>query len=223
MLNYKPSSIDNLLKRSAQLTNKLVVDIAHSMNIVPPQNLKRAKGWQGQLVETFLGAQASSRAIPDFPELGIELKTLPINQAKQPIESTYVCVVPNKQETTTWQNTWVYKKLRHVLWVPIEVNKDQDLTTHKFKQPFLWQPSAQQDLILQQDWEDLSSMLYMGHADKLTATYGTSLHIRPKASNCNVTNLTKSTNLDADTCYIIPKGYYLRTSFTKSILCQVVN
>ena len=53
----------------------------------------RAKGLAGTLIERALGASAGSTAEPDFPALGIELKTIPIDAAGRICESTFVCTI----------------------------------------------------------------------------------------------------------------------------------
>lgn len=46
------------------------------------------------LLELYLGAMAGSKPEQDFPELGIELKTIPVDAAGKPLETTFVCVAP---------------------------------------------------------------------------------------------------------------------------------
>ena len=60
-------------------------------NVAIPANLQRHKGWPGMLIEKWLGASAGSKPQQDFPELGIELKTIPIDANFSPLETTYVC------------------------------------------------------------------------------------------------------------------------------------
>src|SRR5512136_2674283 len=50
-----------------------------------------AKGKIGDLLERATGG---SGATHDFPALGIELKSVPVDEAGLPRESTYVCTLP---------------------------------------------------------------------------------------------------------------------------------
>src|SRR5262245_63735628 len=81
----------------------------------------RAKGWAGGLIEAALGASASSRSEPDFQLIGVELKTIPVDRAGVPTESTYVCTVPLAgTDDPRWEASKVHLKLRRVLWMPLE-------------------------------------------------------------------------------------------------------
>ncbi len=89
-----PSCKQELLNRVQRLAGLTLAEVANDANIEIPVDLKRNKGWIGLLLEHVLGASASSRPEPDFPTLGIELKTLPINSQGKPLETTFVCVAP---------------------------------------------------------------------------------------------------------------------------------
>ena len=91
--NAPPKTEKELLERAMAIAGLTLGELAHSLGITPPSNLKKHKGWAGQLLELVLGATAKSLPEPDFCELGIELKTIPINSSGEPKESTYVCTV----------------------------------------------------------------------------------------------------------------------------------
>ncbi|MCW8901683.1 MAG: DNA mismatch repair protein MutH, partial [Gammaproteobacteria bacterium] len=89
-----PTSEKELLERARQLAGLTLAGLADKFNKSIPKDTRHAKGWIGQLIETTLGATASSLAEPDFQLIGIELKTLPLTNSGKPKESTYVCTVP---------------------------------------------------------------------------------------------------------------------------------
>lgn len=212
----EPSCIDELTSRYNAIAGKKIADLAKQHKIAIPATLNRTKGWMGQLIELTLGAKAGNKAMPDFPNLGIELKTLPLNRALQPSESTYVCTAPLHTENTTWEQSIVYHKLRHVLWVPIEGVSNKPLAERCIGTPFLWQPSKEQLAALRQDWEELMDFLQLGNVATLSAKHGKFLQIRPKAANSRV--LVNTINIDGKMIKTVPKGFYLRTIFTKLIL-----
>lgn len=213
-----PSCISELTSRFQTLAGRKISDLASQHNIKVPKSLHHTKGWIGQLIELALGASAGNKAIPDFPTLGIELKTIPLNQKLQPCESTYVCTAPLKSTSTNWETSTVYKKLRHVLWVPVEGQTDKLLTERRIGTPFLWQPTTEQTIVLQQDWEELMELLHLGGIENLSAKHGTYLQIRPKAANGSV--LVNTFNDAGSVVQTVPKGFYLRAMFTKLILQQ---
>jgi DNA mismatch repair protein MutH len=167
------------------------------------------------LLEHALGATAASRPEPDFAQLGIELKTLPLNAQWQPKESTFVCTAKLPGEAN-WHESNVYQKLKKVLWIPVEADPNLALSQRRIGKPILWQPTAAQEKILQQDWEELMEMLTLGAYQQLTAKIGTYLQLRPKAANSRV--LRAMLNTDSEPLLIVPRGFYLRTCFTKQIL-----
>lgn len=211
-----PQNLQELQLRCQQITGKTIGQLACELELEPPANLLQAKGWQGQIVELYLGATAKSHALPDFPDLGVELKTIPINAQYKPLESTYVCTVQTNEVAQYWRDSWVYRKLRTVLWVPILGDKSSTLISRQILKPILWHMDAAMEEILQTDWEELMELLQLGHAQQLSAKFGTFLHIRPKAANSYV--LTTYLDMDGLPTKIVPKGFYLRPQFTQEIL-----
>lgn len=211
-----PQNLQELQIRCQQISGKRIGSIAHELGQITPEQLLHAKGWQGQLVEQYLGASAKSHALPDFPHLGIELKTIPVNSKLKVLESTYVCTVQTNEMALDWKDSWVYHKLSHVLWVPLMGNSEDAIEDRIVLNPIFWQMDSSMESILRTDWEELMELLQLGYAKNLSAKFGTYLHIRPKAAN----NKTLNTYIDAlgNHTKIVPKGFYLRSNFTQSIL-----
>src|SRR5205085_10386128 len=98
--------------------------IAARHGVVVPADLRLNKGWAGQLLETALGATAASRAEPDFPQLGIELKTVPIDRRGRPLESCFVASLDLAAPDRRWETSPVRCKLARVAWVAVEAAAD---------------------------------------------------------------------------------------------------
>jgi len=212
-----PQSQDELLARCDALAGKTLGQIAAELDIVVPENLQRHKGWVGMLLERYLGADAGNQAEPDFMGLGIEMKTMPLNALGQPKESTYVCTVSMHQTgELVWKECWVRRKLSHVLWVPIEADPNIPLFERYIGNAWLWKPSPEQDDILKRDWEELMDRIVLGEQADITAKEGEYMQIRPKAANSQVR--VKGVSEQGEQELINPKGFYLRTSFTKQLL-----
>jgi len=207
-----------LLNLCDQIAGITILELANSLKITPPRSLNNNKGWIGQLLEQHLGASGGNLPIVDFPNLGIELKTIPINpRTLQPLESTFICTAPFNQPGIGWEQSIVKLKLSNVLWVPIESVNNLDLINRRIGKAFLWQPNHDQLTILQQDWQELTEMLQFGNIQLLSAKYGQYLQIRPKAANCK-DNLANYITSNGESIKTVPRGFYFRTSFTKSIL-----
>jgi DNA mismatch repair protein MutH len=214
-----PASQDELLARCEALAGKTLGQVADQHGIVVPDDLLRHKGWVGGLLEAVLGADAGNRAEPDFIRLGIEMKTMPLNKMGLPKESTYVCTVAMQQTgELDWHQSWLRRKLSHVLWVPIEAESTIPLRERYIGQAWLWQPSFEQETQLRRDWEELMDRVVLGGQAEITAKEGEYLQIRPKAAHSRV--IAAGVSEEGLNEKINPKGFYLRTAFTRLLLEQ---
>lgn len=212
-----PSSSAVLLDRCKAIAGLTLGELAQMADVAIPANLQRHKGWPGMLIEQWLGASAGSKPQQDFPELGIELKTIPIDAHFRPLETTYVCFAPLlMQPGITWQTSNVRNKLQQVLWLPVEGDRHIPLAQRRVASGFYWQPSRQEDALLQQDWEELTEQILMGHVEAITSRHGEALHIRPKAANGKV--LTDALGPEGQRIKTRPRGFYLRKTFTQQVL-----
>jgi len=220
-----PSSEHELLEKVQSLAGLTLAEVADEAGIEVPKNLKRNKGWVGLLLEHVLGATASSRPEPDFPHLGIELKTLPINSQGKPLETTFVSVAPLVGLVgINWQNSWVRKKLSRVLWVPIicenlngETNEKKiPLAKRQIGSAFIWSPSTEEELLLAMDWQELTDMITLGNIEKINGKHGQVLQLRPKAANSKAK--TQAFDQHGRPFMTLPRGFYLKIPFTQMIL-----
>ena len=218
-MHTSPRTLAELQARSQALAGLTLGQIADSLALRVPANLQKDKGWVGQLLEQALGASAGAKAEPDFPHLAVELKTLPIDQRSKPLESTYVCVAPlTGVAGLHWQDSWVCRKLQRVLWVPILAERQIPLAERVVGTPFLWQPNHAQQQALQQDWEELMEQITLGGIDSIRGAQGKILQLRPKAANSKA--LTDAVGANGEPIRTLPRGFYLKASFTASLLQQ---
>jgi len=173
------------------------------------------KGRVGEQVERALGATGGSAATWDFPELRVELKTIPVDARTQaPSESTFVCAVSLADaERAEWSTSWARAKLSRVLWVPIELGQDG---ARRVGEPRLWSPSAEQDAILAGDFEEIMGRVGVGDVEGVTARLGRWLQMRPKAAHGGVRTIVPAS--DGEMVATVPRGFYLRALFTGAIL-----
>lgn len=215
-----PDTESELVNRVAGLSGMTLGELARKIDWPIPKDLKRDKGWIGQLLEVHLGASAGNLSEPDFQLLGIELKTLPLNKNQQAKETTYVCTVPLLGHIgLQWQQSCVYRKLSRVLWLPIEADPDIALAQRRVGHGFIWSPNAQDFDIIRQDWEEFMELICLGQVDSITAHQGEYLQIRPKAANASV--VTQGIGPDGRIQDTLPRGFYLRTLFTNQILKHI--
>lgn len=170
-------------------------------------------------MEVALGATASSRAEPDFPHLGVEMKTIPVGPDGRPTQSTYVCVAPaDGSLARTWNASWVRRKLSKVLWIPITTGPGIDLPDRRVGTPLLWTPDPEESAALREDWEDLSDAIHRGEFWAIDARRGKVLQLRPKAAKG--TDLAWAVDDEGYMAQVQPRGFYLRASFTHQVLSK---
>ncbi len=214
-----PKTEQALLQRVVSLAGLTLTEAAQQVGLIVPNDLRTMKGWVGQLLERCLGCDAGTAPEPDFSHLGIELKTIPVDAAGKPLESTYVSIVPlYNHQGINWHNSDVKAKLMRVLWVPIEGEAHIPLPLRRIGCGIFWSPNREQMKILQSDWEELMDYVIMGQVEQIDARMGRYMQIRPKAANAKA--LTWGVAPDGSKIQTLPRGFYLRTCFTKQIIAH---
>lgn len=215
-----PQSESELMARASAIAGLCFADLAQELEVKVPNNFAKQKGWGGQVIETILGATAGSKPVQDFEELGIELKTIPLNNILQPAETTYVCYAPLTDIAgISWENSNVRNKLQKVLWIPVQGERSIAPKDRIIGSPILWQPNSNENKQMQNDWEELMELIALGQIESITARIGEVLQMRPKAANGKA--LTQAIGPDGSIIYTRPRGFYLRKNFTQSILDSV--
>lgn len=215
-----PRDEQELMRRSRNIAGRTIAELAAHQRIPVPSDLRRAKGWVGELIERCLGATAGSTPQPDFPHLGIEVKTVPIDGNGRPRESTHVCAITlDEVQGAQWSSSRVRAKLARVLWVPIEAADGIALAERRAGQPVLWSPDAQVEEQLRRDWEEHMEMIALGRADAIRGEQGVFLQVRPKAASGR--SRTGASNSEGGRASTLPLGFYLRASFTTAMLAGV--
>ena len=203
-----PETIDELIRRARALEGVRVADLATRVGFAVDGEAVRTKGKVGELLERALGATGAGAEM-DFPRLGVELKTVPLEGGK-PAESTFVCALPLMDaERAEWASSWVRKKLSRVLWVPVH---DRD----RVGESLLWSPSPDQEAVLKDDFEEIIGRIALGDIEDLSAHVGRWMQLRPKAATGSVR--TAAPGRDGEIVATVPRGFYLRARFVGAIL-----
>lgn len=201
-----PESEAELLQRARRLAGRTLEAVAADAGLALP-DLRRHKGFVGELLERTLGATGANRAEPDFPGLGVELKSLPVDAQGRPQESTWVCTAPlDAAFAGSWEECWVRRKLSRVLFVPVV-----ELAPRVFGTAFLWSPDAEEDAQLRADWAEIAEAVVLGETWRITGRMGRALQVRPKGANAGTRTWVMG---EEDWVSEMRRGFYLRPSFT---------
>ncbi|GLS90894.1 DNA mismatch repair protein MutH [Psychromonas marina] len=214
-----PKSTAELLTLCENIAGHSLRELADLAGIKMAKDLRTNKGWVGQLIEWHLGATAGSKPEQDFKHLGIELKTIPIDQFGKVLETTFVCSTPIFNTTgLTWENSNICNKLSQVLWVPVQGERSVPLPERIVGSGFLWSASEYQTHLLKSDWQELMEKIALGKIESISARDGEVLQLRPKAANGSI--LTEAYGEDGEIIKVRPRGFYLKKAFTQSIINQ---
>ena len=214
-----PASIDELLARARALTGSAVGAVLRDLGLAASADPVRTKGSAGETLERALGATGGSSQVLDFPDLGVELKTIPVTAEGTPLESTYVCTLSLADaELQEWETSWVRAKLARVLFVPLVGAHKIAWQERIVGAPVLWSPTSEQDDILRSDFDDVVGLIGVGRIEELTAHRGRWLQVRPKARDGSVRTLAWGS--EGEAIATIPRGFYLRTRFTGPLLAD---
>ena len=206
-----PSSIEELCERAKKLAGVRVEELASRVAFVVDGEAVRTKGKVGELLERALGATGSGAQM-DFPDLEVEMKTVPL-EAGKPAESTFVCALQLMDaERASWETSWVRKKLSRVLWVPIHERET-------IGEAVLWSPTPEQEAALKNDFDEIVGRIAIGDIEDLSAHVGEYMQLRPKAATGSVR--TAAPGRDGELVSTVPRGFYLRAKFVGAVLRDV--
>ena len=211
--------------RAHCLAGRTLGELARELRFSLGDAAVRTKGKAGELLERALGAgpvagraaAGDSASLLDFPHLGVELKTVPVDERGRPRESTFVCALPlGHADAMEWRGSWVRRKLSHVLWFPILTREHAAWNERTILDPLFWRPSREQDAIFAADFEDVMGIIASGGIERLTARVGRWLQVRPKAANGRARTIAHGP--EGELIATVPRGFYLRSRFTEAIL-----
>ncbi|MHC8441705.1 MAG: DNA mismatch repair endonuclease MutH [Candidatus Eutrophobiaceae bacterium] len=212
--NGKPLDEAALMEQAGRLSGLSIQQLAQDLGVALPVDLRNNKGIIGMMLEDFLGADAASLSEPDFTAIKVELKSISVNGRGRALESTFVSLVHLLSDSgvPVWEESGVCRKLRRVLWVPIEDANAVPLAHRRIGAPLLWSPSNAVWQQLRADWEELMELVYLGRLNEIDAGMGEFLQIRPKAANARA----RAPCVDAmgQSGQTEPRGFYLRAAFT---------
>jgi DNA mismatch repair protein MutH len=169
--------------------------------------------------EQELGAVVGGARGPDFAALGVELKTVPVRESLEPLESTAVCQIdPIAIAGESWDSSYVREKLACVLFVALAVPPSaRSVGERRIAAVRLWSPDADETRALRDDFELFVRGYYrQGRAAEITGHLGTVLQVRPKGRDAD--DLRDAYDASGNPSRVGKHGFYLRPAFVSRIL-----
>jgi len=173
------------------------------------------KGWAGRLIEDLLGVTNYNTAAPDLPDIGLEIKTLPLSPLLKVKEHTFISSISLPFLEGTFPRSRLHHKIQAILWVPIIRTQIKMSINDYIGKAFVVQIDRTTFECLEQDWNSLTALLRQEEYSLISSHLGDILHIRPKAQNAahRVHIAGQSIN---------PMGFYFRKTYTQELINRYV-
>ncbi len=212
-----PQNFEELILRLNTIVGKSIETLAKNYSLTVPVSPLHGKGFVGELMEICLGATAKNKSIPDFPDLDLELKTLPVDSSLKPLESTFITYAPlDNIRFLTFERSSLYAKLKRMLFVVILATRELNYAERKVLGYFFYTPEPQDLSQIKGDYEEIYEQITTGNIEQISAKYGTIVQLRPKCSNGR--DLTRCIGPDGKNILTRPRGFYLRRTFTAELI-----
>lgn len=170
---YDDSSVASIVEYSRRLqghTLREMVDVEH----IP--DISRRKGSFGNAVEKYyFGYEPNSDLRPDFPKVGLELKTTPLKRnrngtfsAKERLVITMIDY--NKVIHEDFEHSHLLEKSKNILLISYEWKPKTDPLDYKILLAALWGLPEEDMPQFKEDWENIVGKVRSGHAEDISSS-----------------------------------------------------
>lgn len=213
-----PQNMAELKARLDLIMGFTLGELAAPLRLRVPQSSVHSKGWAGEFVELLLGARAQNLPLPDFVNLGIELKTMPIDRNFEPLETTFLCHAPLYQvRGLNFEKSALAAKTAAMLFVFILAERGMPPAARRLIDYYLFVPSPAERAQIKADFDELMDLAAAGQTAQITARLGTIIQLRPKCADGS--QLVPCVDEEGQISATRPRGFYLRRDFNK-IICR---
>ena len=181
---------------------------------------KMKKGASGLIVENLLGIENNNRDEADLPDIGCEVKILPLQlnrngdiKAKEPTAIQMINYCQVAQET--WETAKLRTKINITFWVVYlakEYGKKLNQDDYVIIDYFLDHPNSAQLTVFKKDWEEIQTYILRGDADKLSCSMG--VFIEPKTKGANNQDKTIAPDGKGGFIQARRRAFYYKKNYT---------
>lgn len=218
MLNSKAIEIlSPLFEIINNSKGKTIGEIKLELNI---ENVKMKKGASGLIVERLLGIKNNNKADADIPEIGCEIKVLPIQKnkngdikAKEPTQIQTINYFEVAKEN--WENAKIRKKIHLTFWIVYLAkanSKSLKQDDYKIIDFFIDHPIEDKLIVFKKDWELIRNYIIDGLADKLSCSMGE--YIEPKTKGANNKDKTNAPDGKGGILKARRRAFYYKKKYT---------
>ncbi|MCI1665059.1 MAG: hypothetical protein LKI25_01645 [Atopobiaceae bacterium] len=218
-VDYDPSSRFSIVSYAQQLEK---TTLRKKLGLAPNEKLQRkGKGGFGETVEeVYFGYEPNSIQGPDFPDAGLELKVTPVKRLKDgtlaPKERLVVTMINYMTIVTeTFDSSTLESKLRDVLFMFYEYERDKDPLDYFFRLVEEWHVPEEDRSTIRKDWETIAEKVKTGHAHELSSGDTMYLEACTKAADSSKTREQPFSEVPAK-----PRAFALKQSYMRSVLAR---
>lgn len=185
---------------------------------------KMVKGASGLIVENLLDIRNNNRDEADIPEIGCEIKILPLQRnrngdikAKEPTAIQMINYMEVSQET--WETAKLRNKINLTFWVAYLAKKDGvalNQNDYVIVDYFLDHPTDVQNGVFRQDWEEIRRYIVEGRADRLSCSMG--VYLEPKTKGANNRDKTQAPDGQGRTLMARRRAFYYKKHYTNTAI-----
>lgn len=180
------------------------------------------KGASGLIVENLLGIENNNRDEADLPQIGCEIKILPLQKnkdgsikAKEPtaIQMINYCEVAKE----TWETAKLRSKINLTFWVVYLAKVDgkpKQQDDYVIVDYFLDHPSDVQNGVFKTDWEEIQVYIKRGDADRLSCSMG--VYLEPKTKGANNQDKTDAPDGKGGITRVRRRAFYYKKNYTNT-------
>ncbi len=180
------------------------------------------KGASGLIVENLLGIPNNNNDDADIPEIGCEVKVLPIQKnrdgsikVKEPTQIQMINYFEVSKET--WDSAKIRRKISLTFWIAYlakEDSKPLEQDDYKIVDYFIDHPDTSKINVFKKDWEDIQNYIICGHGDLLSCSMGT--YIEPKTKGANNQDLTDAPDGKGGCIKVRRRAFYYKKNYTNT-------
>jgi DNA mismatch repair endonuclease MutH len=200
---------------------KTIGEIKDELHI---ERSKMVKGASGLIVENLLGIENNNRDEADIPEIGCEIKILPLQKnrdgsikAKEPTAIQMINYMEVAKET--WETAKLRGKIALTFWVVYLAKKNGkalNQNDYVIVDYFLDHPSDVQNGVFKTDWEEIQSYIKEGRADELSCSMG--VYLEPKTKGANNQDKTDAPDGKGGITRARRRAFYYKKNYTNNAI-----
>jgi len=182
------------------------------------------KGASGLIIENLLGIKNNNISDADIPEIGCEIKILPIQKnkngeikAKEPTQIQMINYFEVAREK--WETAKIRKKINLTFWI-VYLAKENSIkmqqNDYKIIDYFVDHPDENKILVFKRDWELIQDFIKKGLSDKLSSSMGE--YLEPKTKGANNQDKTNAPDGKGGEIRAKRRAFYYKKKYTNECI-----